>query len=115
MPLLGFGYLITIVGPHREYNKTAYTVFQIGRSLLLSTQVSYASMKRDTTVFCQGLMISIAYCFLNDEVQTVLRTHWRRARMVRMVGRERRPRTESMRTSLRVSYCEHTQNTFTYE
>ena len=111
MPLLGIGYLITLKGPDREYNKTAYTVFQIGRSLLLSTQVSFVSIIKGKQVILQGLMISITYCFLNDEAQTVLKTHWRRARMVRMVGREGRERRSSMRASLRVSYCEQTQCT----
>ena len=55
MPLLGFGYLITLVGPHREYNKTAYTVFQIGRSVLLSTQVSFVSMIKDVKDYFTGL------------------------------------------------------------
>ena len=57
----------------------------------------------------QGLLISITYCFLNDEVQRVLRTHWRRAMMVRRVGREGRQRRHTLTTSLRISYCETSQ------
>ena len=55
------------------------------------------------------MVISITYCFCNDEVQTVLRTHWRRKMMVRMVGREGRRRRPTLKTSNRVSYCETTQ------
>ena len=39
MPLLGLGYLVTLIPPHRENNQMAFTAFQIGRSALLSTQV----------------------------------------------------------------------------
>ena len=33
-------------------------------------------------------MISLSYCYLNSEVQGVVRSHWRRWIMVRRVGRE---------------------------
>ena len=33
-------------------------------------------------------MISLSYCYLNSEVQGVVRSHWRRWMMVRRVGRE---------------------------
>jgi hypothetical protein len=36
----------------------------------------------------QGVMISLSYCYLNSEVQGVVRSHWRRWMMVRRVGRE---------------------------
>ena len=49
----------------------------------------------------QGLVISIIFGFANEEVQSVLRTHWRRRMMVRMVKREGRERTVSMRVSVR--------------
>ena len=39
MPMLGFGYLITMVGPDKTTTPWAYTVFQIVRSVVLSTQV----------------------------------------------------------------------------
>ena len=37
-PLLGLGYLLTLIPPHRQ--NSFFNVFQIGRSLLLSSQVS---------------------------------------------------------------------------
>ena len=39
-PLLGLGYLLTLIPPHKE--NSFYNVFQIGRSVLLSSQVSWA-------------------------------------------------------------------------
>ena len=50
-PLLGLGYLVTLVGP--EPSHPAATAFSLLRSILLS---------------CQGLLITSAYCFLNTEV-----------------------------------------------
>ena len=32
--------------------------------------------------------MSLTYCFLNIEVQTVVKAHWSRWMMVRMVGKE---------------------------
>ena len=40
MPMLGCGYLITLIGPDQD-TVWAYTVFQVLRSLVLSTQVIY--------------------------------------------------------------------------
>ena len=40
MPLLGMGYLVTLVPPDKEESMAAYQVFSLARSLLLSTQVS---------------------------------------------------------------------------
>lgn len=71
MPVLGCAYLITLMGPSRDRSPRAYMVFQICRSLILSTQ---------------GLVISLPYCFLNSEVQTRLKKRWERWRMVRSVG-----------------------------
>ena len=45
----------------------------------------------------QGLVISIIFCLANEEVQNVLRTHWKRRMMVRMVKKEGRMRSISMR------------------
>ena len=39
-------------------------------------------------------MISIIFGFANEEVQNVLRTHWKRKMMVRMVKREGRQRSK---------------------
>ena len=47
----------------------------------------------------QGLVISIIFGFANDEVQSVVRSHWRRRMMVRMVKREGRLRKASRRLS----------------
>merc|ERR1719357_1319584 len=35
----------------------------------------------------QGFVISLPYCFLNSEVQGVVKNHWSRWRMVRTVGK----------------------------
>merc|ERR1719320_2403038 len=91
-PLLGLGYLLTLIPPHKE--NSFYNVFQIGRSVLLSSQ---------------GLLISFTYCFLNDEVQAVLMRHWRRQQLVRRVGREGRQRRATLTTSLQISYCDPSQ------
>eukprot|EP00090_Calanus_glacialis_P008808 TRINITY_DN17144_c0_g1_i1.p1 TRINITY_DN17144_c0_g1~~TRINITY_DN17144_c0_g1_i1.p1 ORF type:complete len:483 (-),score=95.59 TRINITY_DN17144_c0_g1_i1:231-1679(-) len=74
IPILGCPYLLTLVGPSREESPHAYIVFQIVRAVVLSTQ---------------GLVISLLYCFLNGEIQCVIRSHWCRWKMVRMVGRDR--------------------------
>ena len=39
MPILGFGYLVTMVGPDQTTTPWGYTAFQIVRSIVLSTQV----------------------------------------------------------------------------
>ena len=41
MPILGFGYLITMVGPDQTTTPWGYTAFQIVRSVVLSTQVRH--------------------------------------------------------------------------
>ena len=57
------------------------------------------------STFCkiniQGLVISIIYGFANEDVQNVLRTHWKRRMLVRMVKREGRERTVSLKVSVR--------------
>ena len=54
MPLLGLGYLVTLVPPSRENNEALFTAFQIGRSLLLSTQVIRGWRLGDYLVFCRA-------------------------------------------------------------
>jgi hypothetical protein len=54
LPLLGLGYLVTLVPPSRENNEALFTAFQIGRSLLLSTQVIMGWMLGDYLMFCRG-------------------------------------------------------------
>ena len=34
----------------------------------------------------QGLVISLPYCYLNTEVQSVVRNHYRRWQLIRTVG-----------------------------
>lgn len=41
----------------------------------------------------QGFVISLPYCFLNTEVQGVLRSHWERWKLVRNVNYSQTPRT----------------------
>ena len=36
----------------------------------------------------QGLVISLPYCYLNSEVQSVVQSHYTRWQLVRSVGRE---------------------------
>ena len=70
IPLFGFTYLLTLVGPNKESNPLAYTIFQSVRAVLLSTQ---------------GAVITLPYCYLNSEVQGVIKSHWERWKMVRNV------------------------------
>ena len=39
IPLLGAPYLLTLMGPSRSESPGAYTVFQISRAIVLSSQV----------------------------------------------------------------------------
>jgi len=75
MPLLGFGHILTLVVKPAVASlglPTATLVFNAVEAVIVSTQ---------------GFVISLPYCFLNSEVQGVLRSHWRRWWMVRSVGR----------------------------
>jgi len=75
MPLLGFGSVLTLVVKPAVASlglPTATLVFNAVEAVIVSTQ---------------GFVISLPYCFLNSEVQGVLRSHWRRWWMVRSVGR----------------------------
>ena len=73
IPLLGFTYMLTLLGPSATDNPTAYTIFQVVRASLLSTQ---------------GAVITLPYCYLNTEVQNVLSIRWRRWRMIKTVESE---------------------------
>ena len=43
IPLLGAPYLLTLMGPSRSESPGAYTVFQISRAIVLSSQVRPSS------------------------------------------------------------------------
>ena len=102
IPLLGFTYLITILGPDKQANPLAYTIFQSMRAVLLSTQ---------------GAVITLPYCYLNTEVQAVLTSRWNRWVMVRRVEFEHS--AQSARTSVATSTTYYAQvlcpNTLQYD
>ena len=75
MPLLGVGYVMTLV--------VRPTVRSIGVPLLVAVSDAMEAVITST----QGFVISLPYCFLNSEVQGVVRNHWSRWRMVRTVGK----------------------------
>ncbi|CAH8625860.1 unnamed protein product [Heterobilharzia americana] len=58
MPLLGFSQLIFLIPYSKEFGR----VFDYINAVVLSTQ---------------GFWVALIYCFLNSEVQRVLRTRWR--------------------------------------
>ncbi|CAH8638537.1 unnamed protein product [Schistosoma rodhaini] len=58
MPLLGFSQLIFLIPYSKEFGR----VFDYINAIMLSTQ---------------GFWVALIYCFLNSEVQRVLRTRWR--------------------------------------
>ena len=92
IPLLGFTYLLTFIGPSKESNPLAYTIFQSVRAVLLSTQ---------------GAVITLPYCYLNSEVQGVIKTRWQRWKMVRNV--EYVSQCQSTRTSVATSTIYYAQ------
>ena len=63
MPLLGVGYVMTLV--------VRPTVRSIGVALL----VAVSDAMEAVIVSTQGFVISLPYCFLNSEVQGVVRNH----------------------------------------
>ena len=50
------------------------------------------SLKCCSTIsLCQGLVISLPYCYLNSEVQCVVQSHYNRWQLIRNVGRGHSP------------------------
>ena len=86
MPLLGVGYVMTLV--------VRPTVRSIGVPLLIAVSDAMEAV----IVSTQGFVISLPYCFLNSEVQGVVRSHWSRWRMVRTVGKNN-TKTDSLATN----------------
>jgi hypothetical protein len=93
IPLLGFTYLLTFIGPSKESSPLAYTVFQSVRAVLLSTQ---------------GGVITLPYCYCNTEVQGVLKQRYHRWQVVRNIEYPSLHST-STRTSLATSTVYYTQ------
>jgi len=67
LPLLGTTYLLTLYLP-----APAHPALQLLRAALLASQ---------------GALTTLPYCYFNTEVQTAVRLHWARWRLVRSVGR----------------------------
>ena len=55
IPVLGFNYILTLVGPSPSDSPTGHQVFQTIRATLISTQ---------------GFVVTLPYCYLNTEVTT---------------------------------------------
>merc|ERR1711915_166005 len=89
--LFGVSYLLTFIEPNEDNNPLIHTVFQAMKVLLLSTQ---------------GAVITLPYCYLDTEVQEVLRTRWKRWRMVRSTGMV----TPSIGATARTVHCTQMEN-----
>lgn len=76
IPVLGFTYILTLLGPSARDTPMAYTIFQAVRAVLLSTQ---------------GAVITLPYCYLNTEVQGILINRWKRWKMIRTLESECQP------------------------
>lgn len=81
IPVLGFTYILTLLGPSASDTPIAYTIFQAVRAALLSTQ---------------GAVITLPYCYLNTEVQSILTIRWKRWRMIRIMESECQSRKSSI-------------------
>ena len=101
--MLGCGYLITMVGPDHTATPWGYTAFQIVRSVVLSTQVGAATTSSLVIYLThmQGLVISLAFCYINSEVQNIVLSHYTRWQLIRSVGsRHGQYRTSSTATTV---------------
>jgi len=76
IPVLGFTYILTLLGPSARDTPIAYTIFQAVRAALLSTQ---------------GAVITLPYCYLNTEVKGILTIRWKRWKMIRILESECQP------------------------
>ena len=85
VPLLGITYLVTIVGPS-EPDTPLETIFILTRNVLLSFQVILFLFLTINHVIHKGFIISLPYCFLNSEVCTIIKNHWRRWWMIKDIG-----------------------------
>ena len=86
MPLLGVGYVMTLVvrPTVRSFGiPLMVAVSDAMEAVIVSTQVILQIMSMMIMSTHQGFVISLPYCFLNSEVQGVVKSHWSRWRMVR--------------------------------
>ena len=87
MPLLGVGYVMTLVvrPTVRSFGiPLMVAVSDAMEAVIVSTQVILQIMSVTRMIMSfQGFVISLPYCFLNSEVQGVVKSHWSRWRMVR--------------------------------
>ena len=87
MPLLGVGYVMTLVvrPTVRSFGvPLMVAVADAMEAVIVSTQVILQIMSMTMMIMSfQGFVISLPYCFLNSEVQGVVKSHWSRWRMVR--------------------------------
>ena len=88
MPLLGVGYVMTLVvrPTVRSFGiPLMVAVADAMEAVIVSTQVILQILSVSMMIMSthQGFVISLPYCFLNSEVQGVVKNHWSRWRMVR--------------------------------
>ncbi|XP_059153383.1 corticotropin-releasing factor receptor 2-like [Physella acuta] len=80
LPLLGVANFLFLAQPVNNDNLTR--AFRVLNALLPA---------------CQGIFVSVLYCFINSEVQNAIKKKWRRCRTNRAMGK--RSRRQSSRTS----------------
>ena len=59
----------------------------------------YTACTEYTQYICQGLVISLPYCYLSSEVQNVVKSHYNRWQLIRTVGRGHSPSQTSITAS----------------